>query len=466
MKQFFLPLFLVAAFFSCAKKSTITVKGKITNPLAENVVIQNNFLDKNDTLQLADDGSFSTELEIDKEYLVYLRNGNLGITAYLKPGAILNFEFDGDDFKNDTPPNTVVSGPGSEESALLYALSNKNLHLSTELLKLPADSFSMKLDSVSAEVEDLMQQFNANNKGSEEFIEIATLIKSIDNAQLCSYFIMYHPRMAPADTAEVPSSYQQTVDAIPVGQYEKYKGINEFVSFVNMKYQTGIQDEMAADTTIKRGTLSYYNKYIDKIAEMEAPEEVKERIAFSYVGSYSYMPDSVQELFKKRYQEIVHNDSNIAEFEKTVATIEKTKPGTVAPTFNYEDINGNMVSSESFKGKVVYIDVWATWCGPCRGEIPSLKKMEEELHGEPIAFVSISIDDDKKAWEKMVKEDKLGGYQLFAEGAWKSSITNAYAIRGIPRFIMVDKEGLIVNANATRPSNPATKTKLMELAAR
>ena len=93
-----------------------------------------------------------------------------------------------------------------------------------------------------------------------------------------------------------------------------------------------------------------------------------------------------------------------------------------------------------------------------------MKKLEEKLHSEPIAFVSISVDEDKAAWEKMVAEKELGGYQLFAEGAWESSIVKDYAIRGIPRFIMVDKEGKLVNANATRPSNPETETKLVELA--
>ena len=96
----------------------------------------------------------------------------------------------------------------------------------------------------------------------------------------------------------------------------------------------------------------------------------------------------------------------------------------------------------------------------------SQQTMEEKLHNQPVAFVSISIDSDKAAWEKMVKEEALKGYQLFAEGAWGADIIKAYAIRGIPRFIIIDKEGKIVNANASRPSNPATKEKLLELAAK
>ncbi len=87
----------------------------------------------------------------------------------------------------------------------------------------------------------------------------------------------------------------------------------------------------------------------------------------------------------------------------------------------------------------------------------------EPLHAEDIAFVSISVDEDKAAWETMVAEKELGGYQLFAPSAWESSIVKDYAIRGIPRFIIIDKDGKLVAANASRPSNVETKSKLVKL---
>ena len=88
------------------------------------------------------------------------------------------------------------------------------------------------------------------------------------------------------------------------------------------------------------------------------------------------------------------------------------KEGDQAPTFKYLDINGKEVSLSDLKGKYVYIDVWATWCGPCQYELPHLKELEKKMHGKKIVFVSISCDKDKAAWEKMVKEQGLGGVQL------------------------------------------------------
>jgi len=134
-------------------------------------------------------------------------------------------------------------------------------------------------------------------------------------------------------------------------------------------------------------------------------------------------------------------------------------PGKPSPKFNYPDINGKNVSLDDLKGKYVYVDVWATWCAPCKGEIPYLIKLNEEYKGKDIAFVSLSIDkkEDKAKWEEMVKSKGLKGIQLFADNNWKSDFVTAYGITGIPRFILIDKEGNILDADAPRPSNPKLK---------
>lgn len=137
------------------------------------------------------------------------------------------------------------------------------------------------------------------------------------------------------------------------------------------------------------------------------------------------------------------------------------KEGDQAPTFKYLDINGKEVSLSDLKGKYVYIDIWATWCGPCTGELPHLKELEKKMHGKKIVFVSISCDKDKAAWEKMVKEKGLEGVQLHNGG--DRAFMDAFGIRGIPRFILLDKEGKIVNPNMTRPSNPETEKTLKAL---
>lgn len=140
--------------------------------------------------------------------------------------------------------------------------------------------------------------------------------------------------------------------------------------------------------------------------------------------------------------------------------------GATSPAFeNYENHKGGTTSLVDLKGKYVYVDVWATWCGPCRKEIPFLQEVEKEFHGKNIAFVSVSIDraKDHSKWEKMVADKQLGGIQLFADKDWKSKFVMDYKINGIPRFILIDPDGNIVSADAPRPSSPDLKTLLNEL---
>lgn len=141
-----------------------------------------------------------------------------------------------------------------------------------------------------------------------------------------------------------------------------------------------------------------------------------------------------------------------------IAMIKRKFPeGTPSPTFDYENHKGGKTTLADLKGKYVYIDMWATWCGPCIAEIPSLKKIEATYHDKNIAFVSISVDQDKEAWQKMVTEKELGGIQLHYGG--DQTFSNEYMVSGIPRFILIDPNGGVVSPNAPRPSD----SKLIEL---
>ncbi len=128
--------------------------------------------------------------------------------------------------------------------------------------------------------------------------------------------------------------------------------------------------------------------------------------------------------------------------EKTKTTPDKTiSTLTKAYNFeNYQNFKGSTSSLSDFKGKYIYIDFWATWCPPCKREIPYFKKLVEQYKGKNIEFVAISLDQNNEAWKSMIIKKEMIGVQLF------------YQINSIPRFILIDPQGNLINSNAPRPS--------------
>lgn len=135
------------------------------------------------------------------------------------------------------------------------------------------------------------------------------------------------------------------------------------------------------------------------------------------------------------------------QIREIIESAKKTAVGKLAIDFKAADLNGNPVSISSYKGKYVLVDFWASWCGPCRGENPNLVRLYNKYHSEKFDIIGFSLDNNKDAWGKAVKNDKLSWTQLSDLKAWDSRVVQAYGIKGIPFNILLDQQGRIMGKN-------------------
>ena len=116
------------------------------------------------------------------------------------------------------------------------------------------------------------------------------------------------------------------------------------------------------------------------------------------------------------------------------------QPGQPAPDFTLHDPDGQSISLSQFKGQVVILDFWASWCGPCIGNLPNLHKIQEKVAAQPVVFLNVSLDENEAAWKQAIAKHQIQGLHVRSDG----QVTQAYNVSAIPRYYLVDPQGLIV----------------------
>ena len=403
MKSILIWLFNLSIFFisSCSQDhNKITIKGSIVNPVSDILVF--NFPDTSYEAKVDADGNFKITLIEDSAQYVTLLHGER-TRMFIKPGDNIEVYFNTKEFDE-----TMTYKNSPESSFLAYKL------ISTEKRDFYGKSLYLA-DKVSYEVElenyksDLMQKLDSFENGYFKITEEKSINASVE---------MYLKRKESfSDRTEEELLYLWETTKLSK-EYNFYgllstldkAGFNENLNIYEKKMNSALEP-------LKK--LNNYEEEQGKISKIVASWRERK-------DDYDNMP----------------------------------KDGDMSIDFSYPNISSEMISLSSFRGRLVYIDVWATWCGPCIAEIPSLDQLQKDYENKDIVFLSVSVDTDKEAWEKMLTEYQLGGVQLWADG-W-SQITKSYAIFGIPRFMLVDKSGELIAVDAPRPSSNEIRSMIDE----
>ena len=440
MKRIFIMLCVICGL-SVMAGVQVRIEGKIKKYAGESVVVtySKGKLDMSDTVRVAKNGKFVYE---NAEYMAtFITIADNRLALVLEPGTCVEMQvdlkdaqnievrFDGDYAAENNYQFTMTQLQLKEQKLLSkgyipFKEYRDGLQASLAVVaekaallpegKMKTQSMEMQavlFDYLAWDYYRTLQRSDAKNLNADE--DFAAFVKSIDLS----------------DNKTVDFNVRSFVINWHLDQGQVVEGKEKDIRYLQLAA------ELISDPAVRNVHLTEYMDWLLK------GERVK------------YMP----EIFEKYVSLCTDRAAvdNLREDFEVYMNHFKIRNGIMAPDFEMVDVNGNRVRLSNFRGKMVYIDVWATWCAPCRAEIPHVGKLREHFVNDPrIEFISISVDTQVKKWQKMVEEEQLPWKQFIVEGGTRSPFYKGYAIEFIPRFMLIGKDGTIVEIDYMKPSTP------------
>jgi len=447
MKKLLLLLTAIIIIAGCQQtpKNLCQLTGTILNPDGEVLMA---YIDGvRDTIAMNEDGTFAYEIESDKPMNIFLLYGRNNSGIYLAPGKTVDFMVDVADWKNSRSFSKDLMAENNYllEKAVLASDWQKNYM--TMMVKEPLE-YKASRDSMQLVYMSFLDGYEGL---TSSFTEIEKLTLEYGLYSDLANYQPAHDYYA-KDTVELPSDWNDFAASLDFNNPLLLQ-VPAAMSFINNKVNDGAMEEagLAGDMW---GTPELLNAKMAYIAKNIEVPEMKEKLSFDNLSQQldAGPPTGVEEAIAS-YLNTSVNEKNTAVIKEKSEAWAPILPGNEAPTFSLPDVNGENLALADLAGKYVYIDFWATWCGPCKAEFPHYRKLVEDYKGRNVVFMSISVDQDKEAWKKMVAEEAFDWIQLH-DG---EKMNDDYLVRYIPTFVFVDTEGKIINPRAPRPSEEALR---------
>ncbi len=443
---------------ACAQPDpdSVQITGTVENPAGQEIEIfyyKDFITNATEVVKAAldENNAFEAEVPMRDAQFVLMRIPRRTITLYLLPGAMVDVVFDAEDA--DQLPR--VSGKKSLESNFLLSY-NMDVERKYGMMTVMSKAGEKDPDAFREYVQEIYDEAGAYLEAYPGYEDLDPYFLSLMRTNT---LYEKYGRLMDYPMARTYFSSDEQAPELPEDYYD----------FIQ---QEGLFDDAFVNA---RPYFSFLNKYLDYYLEHHVDEEV----SMQNYGPLRF--DTAKSLFTGKSLDLILSQAvisalNFGDFDQGQALYEAyldiagqwwprevvkaeyevllaLSPGNPAPDFRLKDIHGEEVSLSDFLGKVVYLDFWASWCGPCLQQVPHAKELKLRMAGQDdLVFLYISVDTDEEAWRRTVEEQAIKGVHLNVPG-FNHEVPEHYNLKGVPTFYLIGRDGNIVDNRPPRPSH-------------
>ena len=455
MKKLLFLSAIIIALSSCDTEDKVIITGNVKNPVSNEVeafYYKDHIMNEKEsmTFELDDVNSFVVRMPLEDNRFVYINMPPRTVRLYINPNSRVYVEFDME--KPDEMP--YISGEHAHESIFLVSYNYEierqynTSYFINQMLQKTSEEFSELMKENKTLRKDFLKNSDHYEMLDEDFVDY---MKNAIRYAYYSYLMMYphviERFLGEEKAAEIPEEYFSFLekenlfneDLIDIKEYRDF--IENYVGYAT------------SDIPYGDGLGSIYNMQFNYVKDNFTGKNREYLLSKLAYMSLSIDDFKESELLYKEYIELVEAGVNQNVVTTVYENILGLLPGNPAPDFTLYDIDNEPVSMSDFLGKVVYLDFWASWCGPCMREVPFAKELKERMKDqEDLVFLYISIDTNPDEWKKSVYENEIKGVHLNVPGRMHE-VPASYNVRFIPTFYVIGRDGKIFDNKPPRPSN-------------
>lgn len=452
-------LLLVGVHFGMHIEAYTVIEGEIKYPASEEVTVTlvDNHLNGEKTIYSTpvtiDDqlvGRFLLAFSPEKPILVRFEHGFENMLIYVVPGERFKITFEADKMLS----TIQFTGAGEDNNNYLAKYYDKfgkevdQIYINMEAGHMLTHEFERFINNRRMEKMDFYKKYKASHTFTHDFDEFAL-----------------------GDII-----YNWAFDRLRYAELKKWQLTNVYYDFLK---EVKIENGALVHSEAHSNFLRFYIEYLYQEQKKKNPSLEE------YVGQYEIAKSQLQNKALKEYTlarliiegcmkgdidvvENIYNDfdfynDNVKYFttvNKIFYNAKKFAVGSPAPDFMLKTLDGEIVSLGDFRGKVVHISFWASWCNPCLQQVKYIKEIHKQLDETEMVFLYISIDDSEQAWRNMIAKKEMVGVQVLSQGGLKSFTAREYNVAGVPLYFMLDKNGSF----AEKPPRPSEQERFIEVA--